>query len=452
MKSSTMFMALDRIALTASKNEKQALVKQVADQSDDFKRVLEYAYNPFKTYGIKPLAPEWGEKSGQDDFNAGTWELLNLLINRKLTGVSARAAVQSEFNRLNNESAELLWRIIRKDLRADFSESTINKAVKGLIPEFPYMRCSLPKHVDLASWPWAGGIVSQEKADGMFANVDHEIGGVVRITSRQGSEFPIEKFKMLEMDVRGCITPGTQLHGEVIVHRNGVTLPREIGNGILNSVLKGGDFGVGEFPVYQAWDQIPLSAVVSKGKWTLPYRQRLGGIIQQLQDTSTLSIELIPTRIVKTFEGALAHYRELLAKGKEGTVIKLPTATWKDGTSKEQIKMKLEVDVDLKIVGYVEGEGKFAGSVGSVTCRTSDDELEVNVSGFTDKERDWINKGRIELLESIMTVRANSIMLSTNGGKHSLFLPRHVELRHDKVVADSMQQVRDQFESAVRGA
>ena len=50
---------------------------------------------------------------------------------------------------LSKESAELFWRIITKDLRAGFEASTTNKAIKGLIPTFPYMRCSLPNDMKL---------------------------------------------------------------------------------------------------------------------------------------------------------------------------------------------------------------------------------------------------------------------------------------------------------------
>ncbi|MDW5334816.1 DNA ligase, partial [Acinetobacter baumannii] len=68
------------------------------------------------------------------------------------------------------KSGELLIRILRKDLRAGFSDATINKVVPDLIPVFPYQRCSLPSEVKLKAWPWKDGIYLQEKADGMFAN------------------------------------------------------------------------------------------------------------------------------------------------------------------------------------------------------------------------------------------------------------------------------------------
>lgn len=56
MNSLEILQLLDRIADTPSKNEKQALVSQNVAISTLFIKVLEYAYNPFKTYGIRPCA------------------------------------------------------------------------------------------------------------------------------------------------------------------------------------------------------------------------------------------------------------------------------------------------------------------------------------------------------------------------------------------------------------
>ncbi|WP_233889705.1 hypothetical protein [Paraburkholderia flagellata] len=68
------------------------------------------------------------------------------------------------------------------------------------------------------------------------------------------------------------ISRGTQTHGEIVVLVDGVIASREIGNGIINRVSAGGAFEENEQPVFQAWDQIPLSAVVPKGKYEVGYR------------------------------------------------------------------------------------------------------------------------------------------------------------------------------------
>ena len=43
--------------------------------------------------------------------------------------------------RVSSENAEVIKKIIQRDLRCGVSEATANKVWKGLIPEYPYMRC-----------------------------------------------------------------------------------------------------------------------------------------------------------------------------------------------------------------------------------------------------------------------------------------------------------------------
>ena len=146
---------------------------------------------------------------------------------------------------------------------------------------------------------------------------------------------------------------------------------------------------------------------------------------------------------------AYAHYFELVKKGFEGTIIKEPQGVWADGTSKEQVKLKVEFEVDLEITGFNAGNGKNAATFGSIECKTSDKKLAVNVPGFTDSERLRIHKIRNQLLGTIMTVKANSIMPPAASGVYSLFLPRFAEFRDDKRVADSLARVQEQFDAVI---
>lgn len=451
MNSDEILDLLDKIAATPGKNDKQKLVS-AGVQFPSFQKALEYAYNPFKTYGLRKR-PEVGYHGGKE-FAVVTWELLDDLISRKLSGNAAIDAVRIEMTALSEKSAELLWRIIAKDMRAGFSESTINKAVKGLIPEFPYMRCSLPKDVPhIKEWPL---YISQMKADGMFANCDHEEGGAVSLRSRQGSEFPMDKFPGIVDEILRRTSPGYQNHGEIVVKRGDEILPRQIGNGMLNSVLNGGDFEEGCRPVYLIWDQVPLSAVTAKGKHNVAYVDRLRSVIAKLKETAGDSVALIETRVLKTLPEAYAHAVELMKEGKEGTVVKHPAMHWKDGTSKEQVKLKLEFVVDLEIEGIVEGRAgtKNEGRPGSLACRTCDGLLKVDVTVKNEALRDRIEANPDEFIGKIIAVTANDIMTpSESNPLHSLFLPRMVEAdyRKDKSVADSLAQVFAQKEAAIFG-
>lgn len=455
--SSILFRQVEQIANESSKNAKEALVGSYAATDDDFKRVLEYAYNPFKTYGLRKRPETLGDNVGHE-FDAGTWELLDDLIARRITGNEAIEAVRGEMTALSKESAELFWRIVTKDLRAGFSESTINKAVKGLIPDFPYMRCSLPDKSNMAKWDWGKGVISQEKADGMFVNVNVDDVGFVWVNTRQGSPVPLDNLPELAWALGQAGVHGHQLHGEMtVVGPEGKVLPREQGNGMLNSVIQGGTLDAGCHARIDLWDMIPLTMVRTKGKFDQPYAKRLSallGAIRSADPRVIKRVDVISTRVVRSHADAMKHYRELLMSGKEGTILKHSEAAWKDGTSKDQVKLKLEVDVDLKIVGIVPGrEGtKNEGRAGSFACESACGGLRVDVTVKNEALRDRVDADVSEFIGRILTVRANSVMPPSESSElHSLFLPRMVEAdyRADKAEADDLASIKNQFEAAV---
>lgn len=457
MSSNNIFLALEAIANTNGKNDKQALLG-VHMKNPDFVRVVVYALNPFKTYGVAKRPVLDATKLGGAEFDEGTWQILDDLINRTLSGDAARTAIQVEMERLSPASAELFWRIIAKDLRAGFGESSVNKMAKGTIPDFPYMRCCLPKDAKLAEWNWAGGHISQEKADGMFANCNIEADGLAGFTSRQGTPFPRGEIEELLSECSARLSWNTQTHGELLVLVDGVVAERAIGNGILNRLLDGGKLEANERVIYKVWDQIPLSAVQTKGKHNVPYIERLTGLVAGLAYATknigaTNLVSVIDTRIVYSMKEAFTHYVELLKQGKEGTIVKKKTAIWKDGTSKEQVKLKLEAPCELEVVAIVPGRAgtKNDGRPGSYTCVTSDRLLQVDVTVKNEAQRDRIEADPDSWIGTIVTVISNSIcMPSASNSLHSLFLPRFEEERKDKSVANTLEEVREQFEAAVR--
>lgn len=463
MRSNEVFDALQVLAATSGKNDKRSALAHYMEDAD-FARVVKAALDPFIVFNMGPTLKEplnlHQAGTPTTNFDAATWSLINHLAERRVTGRLAAEAVEIEFRRLNERSAKLLWRILRKDLRAGFSEESVNKVKPGFIPVFPYMRCSALKNIKLGKLPWNSGIILQKKADGLFANLNFfsaensegAFGAGVAFVTRQGSPLPVDKFTELENEIRSYIKPGTQTHGELLIERNGVILPREQSNGIFNRIAEGGDFPPGHRPIYEAWDQIPLSAVRPKGTHKVPYKARLADLSSQIPPKETgTPLRLIPSAIVFDQAEMMAGYREYLAAGQEGAVGKRPDGVWKDGTSRDQWKLKLDVTVDLRLVGLRDGEGKNASTFGALICQTEDGLLEVGVAGMTDAVRKAIFDDRENLLgNAIVAVKANGIMKPKVGGDlYSLFLPRYGEIRKDKTRADTLLEVQDQFDSAV---
>jgi DNA ligase-1 len=312
------------------------------------------------------------------------------------------------------------------------------------------MRCSLPKDSNIEKWSWEDGVYSQLKANGMFARIDVSDG--VLITTRQGNTFPDGALMELAQSAGEVFDQGTQSHGELTVWRNGVLLPRSEGNGMLNSLMQGGELEPGCDVRFDVWDQIPLSAALPKGRYDVPYRTRFYNLLQQVTLAHQNRIMLIENHIVYSRAEAKDHYKEVLGRKLEGTVLKHSEAIWRDGDSKDQVKFKLEVDVDLEIVGFNPGTPgtRTEATFGSVKCATRDRLLEVDVAGFSRALEAWLHENRDSVPGMIMCVRANEVSppCETNP-LHSLYHPRVVELRRDKKEADTLQMVLDQFAAAV---
>jgi DNA ligase-1 len=364
--------------------------------------------------------------------------------------------VQAELDRLDVRSAELLGRILRRDLRAGFSSSTVNKAIKGLIKEYPYQRCSLPAKSNLKEFDWARGAYSQLKADGTFVNVsvDEKSDVKVALRTRQGNDLPLAELTNLVEAIDFLLEPGYGYQGELVVFEDGKLMPRKAGNGVLNSVLRGGKLEPNQKVVFEVWDRIPLDKLQPDGEHREPYEERYQHLVRMLEDTGgAAQVRLIETRIVHSFEEAVAHCREVVSQGLEGTIVKSAGAFWRDGTSKDQVKLKIEAVCDLRIRGILPGdEGKKnAGRAGRLRLSTEDDRLVVDVTVKNEAMRDALDARPQDFLGGIVEVLFNDIMEpGASNPLHCLYLPRLKNdfVRADKDIADSLERVYEQFEEA----
>jgi DNA ligase-1 len=434
----------EKISALSAVGSRLAKEKNLAEFCKDpgFVKLLKLTYSPDYVYGVKKM-PKLS-KFGNEELDVNRLEeLLMMFHNRELTGNAAQDALVAFCKNLVEEDVNLVANVLKGDLRCGVNTSTINKIVPGLIPTYPYMRCSLQAGSNFDKFDWNKGVYSQYKADGMFASI-HVTNEGVKIQSRSGSVFHNSQFENLVSNITK-ITDGEKVYnGELIVEQDGVVLAREIGNGILNSVLKGGAFQENQKAVYIVWDVIPKAQYVSKGKYNVPYSTRFKEL-SEFED-----VRKVETRIVHSPKEAFEHYLEVISGGGEGTVIKSADGIWADGTSKDQVKVKIEAEVDLEVIGFREGNGKHASTFGSLTCRTSDGKLVTNVSGFKDEMRQRIFEEKWWELNKIVTVKANDIMYATNK-EHALFLPRFVEERLDKKEADSFEKVEQIFKEVKNG-
>jgi DNA ligase-1 len=397
----------------------------------------------------------------EDDVSAEvrfTFELLNTIVdslsNRRKRGNAAKSWIANIHASLQEPwEKELLELLIARDVKAGFSESTINKVWPGLVTDVPYMRCCLPKDAKLKNWNWSNGVYSQIKADGMFENVDHHEDGTVTMMSRAGTPMPLDFFADIVAEVKAKVPRGYRLNGELLMLKDGVVLPRQIGNGHFNSIVNEGELDARDenlVPIYDAWDMIPLSEAKPKNKYKVRYEDRFAKLTKCLDEAQF--VKPIEYKIVYSIQEAYDHYKYALERGLEGTVIKHPDAIWEDTTSKFQVKLKLEAECEMEITEFTPGNGKNAKLFGSVMLKSKCGQVIAKCgSGIDDKLRKEMNAIKDQLIGKIITVKSNFLTPpSGNKTTHSLFLPIFIEIRYDKNEADDLDKIKAQFEAAIK--
>jgi len=429
----------ESLAANSSRNFK---IEQLNKYSDNeiLKKVVHLALDPFTQFYIRKI-PEYtfvGEDSEHQTNLEMALENLSYLSSRSVTGNAGIAHLRAILSGLEPDDAKVIERIIQKDLKCGVSVSTANVVWTGLVSEYPVMLCSQfeQKLVSKIKFP----ACVQLKMDGMRFNAIVK-NGKCEFRSRNGKEIlllgNLEQEFITLANGEDCV-----FDGELLVCDKGVILDRQTGNGILNKANKGTISDLDARKVHATvWDYIPY-ADFKQGKSTLPYLNRFA-ILAGMEMPA--KIHLVESTGVKNIDDANVIFEKYLAEGQEGIILKDLSGIWEDKRSKGQIKFKGEMECDLEILAVEEGTGKYAGKLGAVVCASgSKDGKRITVSvgsGFNDAHRDNLWAIRDSLIGKIVAVKYN-MRIQNKQGEESLFLPIFVEVRSDKDVADSIDDVK----------
>jgi ATP-dependent DNA ligase len=327
------------------------------------------------------------------------------------------------------DDAKVIERIIGKDLKCGASDSTANKVWPGLVHEYPCMLCTPFDEKIAAKFKFPA--MAQLKMDGMRFNAIVK-DGKCEFRSRNGKE--INLLGNLEQEfIKLADNEDIVFDGELLVVVEGNIQDRQTGNGILNKAVKG-TISAKEAESVQAtvWDCIPYDHFI-KGVGTVQYAIRFA-----MLQTCKLphKIRLVESTVVDSLDEAQKIFEGYLSQGQEGIILKDVSGVWQDKRVKTQVKFKAELDCDLKIVAIQMGTGKYEGMVGAYICESEDGVIKVDVgSGLSDEDRK-----NFDVIGKILAVVYNA-RIKNKQGEESLFLPRAVEIREDKIIADLSKNI-----------
>ncbi len=414
---------------------------------------LKATYDPGISYYMKKAPRVAPGNLATMDQETVDW-LVDKIAGRFYTGHAAEFALKQMLSSMDAEGQELVQLILDRKIGASVGDTMVLKAFPGLYFVPPYQRCSLLDAKTRKKFLGKKFYV-QTKLDGSFAYVVKWPDGRAEVITRQGNKYPQAFAEKLAFGLK----PGSVIVGELEVYRGyhdeRQLLDRKTGNGVLNSALQGGEVELGLQVQCTAWDLLTTDEFTA-GKSMRPYSERLDYLRDyEIPKLHQGQIVLVQTWTVNSLEEAFAIYRDHTSRGLEGCIIKLFDSMWKDGTATDMLKLKLKFEVDMRVTGIYEGEGKAKGMLGGVNMQSEDGLLANNCgSGFSDPQRKeyWENPDLI--LNRVVAVEANDITIRREAGsKPALSLPIFIEVRAtDKTVADTYERIVEQHEAAKLGA
>jgi DNA ligase-1 len=412
--------------------KEQIIADAMTEGLDEFFQGLRMACDKLYTFGVKQV-PIKEEAGGQGLSWENFLQLAEALYRRELTGHAARDAIALAMGVATQDQWNGYYRrILIKDMRAGFGESTINTVAKKLKkPQYsvPVFECMLAHDGAKHEKKITGKKILQKKLDGVrcLTVVDFESRTVVQYT-RNGKVLEnfshITDYLATQLDNFGR---SYVIDGEIMsksfqalmtqVHRKDNV---EASDAVLN-----------------VFDILPLSEF-KQGISSMGQRRRLNFLKENFSKIfgDSNCIEIVPWIEVNLdeFIGDIEYRdynKQMVAEGYEGIMIKDPEAKYECKRTASWLKQKPFIEVSLTITAVEEGTGKNVGRLGALVCEGVDDSKEICVnvgSGFTDGDRNSYWQERDTIVGQVVEVRADAITQNQDG-TYSLRFPRFLRFR-----------------------
>lgn len=452
---------INKLNESDSRLHKEAVLKEAltaaslgSENAHRFLSLTHVCYNPFITLNLRKVTDKLLVDDHEEHENP--WEdftvLLSTMASGNLTGNAAKDAVEEIKQRFSySEWNTFCAPVIRRDLRAGVSSTTINKICKNSPYKIPLFACQLASTSDSDPRLLQGVKRLEPKLDGVRVLLTvkfFENQVVTTCYSRNGKQF--HNFSEIERQISeiansfiseirmpsGRMPAGTYfddgfvLDGEVV---------GESFQALMRQARRKENVDTSD-SVFHVFDILPINDF-KRGYWNARLTSRMAHLetLERVGGASIPNIKLVPHKLVELSlengQEELDNYaNEQVNAGFEGIMIKHIDAPYECKRNSHWVKWKPVYDYDLTVIGVEEGTGRNEGRMGALVCEgvDSDKHIVVNVgSGYTDEERQqyWDNKS--DVIGKTAVILADAVTQNQNG-TYSLRFPRFKTFRTDK--------------------
>lgn len=398
----------------SSRNEKGYILESHW-QNEYLKQVLEYAFNPYKVYGIgdKAFGKKFSKGNGTMTINyfKTIIELLDYLLVNNTGTDNDKIIINTFINSKPTEHREYYERIILKDLKIGITEKSINKIFPNLIPTFTCMLAEpFEKLYPKGYW--------QYKIDGARA-IAIKRNGLTKLFSRKGKE--IEGFDEIVNQLNLLSIDNIVIDGEL----SGKNFKDTMEKVFKKKKNKKANFMVFDILTIEEFE---------KGISEQPYeirREVLEHIFKTYIEDNDMFMNLtfLDSWLIEnaTEKDIVKLCQDAIDLGFEGIMFKNADGLYYCKRTFDWQKVKKFLDGDFEITKIEEGKGKNKGKMGKIVIDVNGVENGLG-SGWSDLERIDMWKNPNNYIGKMVEVQYQEII--EKSGK--LRFPTVIGIRYDK--------------------
>ena len=425
---------VNEIMESNSRLHKQAVLKKY---KDDFiiQEYLKIAFDPYMVFGIstKKLHKEFhGVKNAAPDIGIITIFKLFEYLEKHNTGTTAEILlcqfVLDEVAARNSECAELLEKLICKDLSIGCDAKTINKEIPDLIPTFNVQLAN--KYFDKPKSVEGKTFAITTKIDGGRI-IAIKQGGHVEFFTRAGQIY--EGLLDLEEEMLRLMPDNTCLDGEITLLNRGSLSSKEAYKETMKIVRTKDKEKHGIKMLVFDW--MPANEF-KKQDCHYSYHGRREWLHEIFSNHEFKFFELLPILYCGRDTAKITEIlEEQVAKGEEGIMINDWYGSYEFKRTNNLLKVKKMQTLDLEIIGFEEGSGRLADTLGAILVRYKNNNIVKVGSGFSDELREQIWNHQMHYSGKIAEISYFEETTNAAGGE-SLRFPIFKDFRFDKTEAD----------------
>ena len=370
--------AIGAIAKEQGTNAKIELAAEYLKDYPDIRYLLEAALSPYKHYGVTKRVKGQRKSKTSATCLIGAIEVLDYSPKTKETFQQFDDDLYGLG--LTEEDIDLVWKIVTKKLKIGIDVKGLNKAGYNL-PTFECMLAATNKDNSCGTMPFPALLMPKLDGCRMLLFPKRVALG------RSGKPVPNKALVEWLPDTPWVLDGEFYMHGVPFDEISGLFRAKD------RPIPEGYRFHIFNAFTEQEWNNQQIDATYDE-------------VMQRVRHICGLyptSLVPVGSKVVDDEEAVSRGLQELWDQGYEGGILRnvgKPAYMWKRCSLKDNCMIKLKkIDyTDAKIVGFVEGEGKYSGMLGALQVQLENGiDFEIG-TGYTDDQRVELWQNRDELL------------------------------------------------------